>query len=54
MIKCNPVEMRKNLAAVEVLKDAGIDFVPIPAIDEADKERLILLLGSVLKGLTDE
>ena len=41
MEKCSPVEMRKNLEAVEQLKKHGIDFVPIPVIDDEHKKELI-------------
>ncbi len=41
MEKCSPVEMRKNLMAVDELKRAGIDFVPIPVSSAAHKQLLI-------------
>jgi len=36
MQRANAVQMRKALMAVEVLKKAGILFVPVPIIDEED------------------
>ena len=42
MNMCSPVEMRKNLDAVEELRKAGIDFVPIPVKDAVHKTDLII------------
>ena len=36
MERATPVQMRKSLEVVEVFKKAGLRFVPIPVIDEAD------------------
>ena len=52
MERCGPVEMRKNLMLVDELRRAGIDFVPIPAVDEAHKRRLITQSQSVLESMT--
>ncbi|MDH3325883.1 MAG: hypothetical protein OEM38_04100 [Gammaproteobacteria bacterium] len=41
MERCNPVEMRKNLDVVEQFKNAGIDFVAIPARNAEHKKELI-------------
>jgi hypothetical protein len=41
MNKCSPVEMRKNLDCVEVMKLYGIDFVAIPVKDALHKVELI-------------
>ncbi len=38
MKKCSPVEMRKNLEVVELLKSQGIDFVAIPVGGKLTKE----------------
>lgn len=46
--KASPVEMRKALELVNQFKMAGIGFVPIPAIDEDDKEQLT---GDLLRRL---
>lgn len=48
MNRCSPVEMRKALAMVEALKNAGIDFVPVPVKDPAHK---IALVGQCLSAL---
>lgn len=41
MDKCSPVDMRKNLEAVEIFRKAGIDFVPMPVTGSQPKERLL-------------
>ena len=41
MEKCSPVEMRKNLLIVDELRKAGIDFVAVPVINEAQKDHLL-------------
>lgn len=46
MEKCSPVDMRKNLEAVEVMKSNGIDFVPIPVGGNLTKEVLIQMMAS--------
>jgi hypothetical protein len=42
MIQCSPVEMRKNLDAVEEFRKAGIDFVPIAVKNSVHKIDLII------------
>lgn len=37
-MRATPVQMRKALEAVNLLKKAGILFVPMPTLDEADHE----------------
>ena len=41
MERCKPVEMRKNLEIVDTFKRNGIDFVAIPAMNNAHKNKLI-------------
>lgn len=50
MERCNPAEMRKALTMVEALKNAGIDFVPVPVRDPAHK---IALIGQTLAVLDE-
>ncbi|MEP7694532.1 DUF1382 family protein [Vibrio parahaemolyticus] len=39
-MKCTAEAMRKNLELVENLRNAGIDFVPMPVVNEKDKVEL--------------
>ena len=41
--KCSPVQMRKALELVEVLKSAGMDFIPVPVLNDEDRARLIAI-----------
>jgi hypothetical protein len=41
MNRASPVEMRKALEAVENLKKAGLLFVPMPVLSEADHAELL-------------
>jgi len=41
LTKCSPVTMRANLEKVEVLKQAGIDFVAVPVRDAEHKRALL-------------
>lgn len=41
MLKCSPVEMRKNLETVEQYKKYGIDFVVVPVLDKKDKNNVL-------------
>lgn len=49
--KCSPVEMRKNLEAVEIYKQYGIDFVAIPVGGKLTKKELISLAMNQLENL---
>ena len=53
MNKCSPVDMRKNLEAVEVLRKAGIDFVPVPVTDNQSKNSLLDQLQKNLDEIFD-
>lgn len=46
MTKCNPEEMAKNLKAVDIMRDAGVDFVPIPVSKKVSKAELLGLMAS--------
>lgn len=49
MNKCNPVDMRKNLEIVDMLKRVGIDFVPIPVAGKFSKSILVSLMKQNLE-----
>ena len=42
--KCSPVEMRKNLELVNVMKQMGMDFVPMPVLNESQKVYFLSLM----------
>lgn len=54
MNKANPVEMRKCAEMAQLLVNAGIRFVPIPAADEADFQRMLSQLDSRIEQIIDE
>lgn len=47
--RCSPVQMRKNLEVVAALKDAGIDFVALPVLNEGDRQWLNGMLAARLE-----
>jgi hypothetical protein len=51
MVRCSPVDMRKNLEVVEQFKRYGIDFVAVPVRNGDHKNELIELGGEVLEEL---
>lgn len=53
MNRCSPVEMRKNLEMVQMLKDSGIDFVPVVVLSESQKNELLLLTSRRLGDLEE-
>lgn len=54
MNKCSPVEMRKNLQAVDMYRNAGIDFVPIPVSSLNCKNNLLSQGNEALKVLVGD
>ena len=50
MERATPVQMRKALEAVEALRKAGIEFVPIPVVSSEDRAKL---LGIMMKRVED-
>ena len=48
MNRAKPVDMRKALETVQALKDAGILFVPIPIMSEAQHEQLKMMFNAAL------
>lgn len=49
MNKATPEDVRQAQQAVQVLIDAGLDFVPIPVMDEDHKVALFNYGGDVLE-----
>lgn len=49
MLKCSPVEMRKNLEVVQQFSKHGIDFVAVPVRDQDHKNELISLGANILE-----
>ena len=54
MEKCSPVEMRKNLLIVDRLREAGIDFVAVPVINEDQKKQLLNQVHQNLLSLEED
>ena len=52
--KCSPVEMRKNLAMVDLFSKQGVDFVPIPVKNEEDKQKLVAQMMAALDHLEEQ
>ena len=44
MQRCGAVRMRKSLESVDLLKKSGIEFVPIPVMDDDDRAKLLGIL----------
>ena len=53
MKEVHPSEVRKSLEIVQSLKTAGIDFVPIPVLDENDKSQLTARLMNRLETILE-
>ena len=53
MDKCSPVEMRKNLAAVETYRQAGMDFVVMPVKNQDHKNELIVQSTEILSEMVE-
>lgn len=41
MNRASPADLRKSLLMADAFAKIGVDFVPIPVADEADKARLL-------------
>lgn len=48
MERCSPVKMRNALEMVDALKKGGIEFVPIPVLNDDDYKILMALLNDKL------
>lgn len=51
MNRASAPDLRKAIEAAHTLLKAGILFVPVPVMDEADRERLQSMLFSRLEAL---
>lgn len=49
--KQSPVDMRKSLVLVGALKRSGIEFVPVPVLDDEHREKLVKELDASLEEL---
>ena len=54
MQRADPIELRKSLTAVELLKQHGLDFVPIPVKNREHKLELQTLLRNTLDEIIEE
>ena len=51
MNRASPVEMRKSLEFVNILKHAGIRFVPMPVLDEIEFNECLAAANAKLEEL---
>lgn len=49
VMRASPVQMRKSLEVVDALKRAGVWFVPIPVLDEAEFNERISEMANKLE-----
>lgn len=54
MIKATPVQMRQSLEIVELMKKAGILFVPMPVVSEKDHQVQLVKLMMKLESMVAE
>ena len=54
MNRARPADLRKALEITNALMKAGIDFVPIPVIDQDDKNELAMDLQRRLEQIEKE
>lgn len=54
MNRASPVEMRKVLAIVETMKQAGVLFVPMPVLNQEDHEHLLTQMSMRLNQIEKE
>jgi len=46
--RCSPVQMRQALELVDMMRKAGMEFVPVPVLNPADRERLMIIMADRL------
>lgn len=51
--RASPIEMRQSLELVSDLKRAGIGFIPMPYVDEAERQSLLKQLEEKLEAMAD-
>lgn len=51
--RVSPVEMRQSLELVSQFKKAGVGFVPLPYVTEAERQELIDLLNEKLEYMAE-
>ena len=54
MDRCSPVEMRKNLEAVEQFRRIGLDFVAIPVKSDIHKNELLAQSNEIMEEIIKE
>lgn len=52
--RCSPVEMRTSLEVVAALKDAGIEFVALPVLNDGDRQWLRGMLAARLEMMVNK
>lgn len=52
--RANSNHMRKSLEAVEAMKEAGLEFVPVPVMNDEDREKLIIIMANRLDKLGED
>lgn len=54
MNKASPVELRQSLEMANALASAGIRFVPVPVINDAEFNRLVYESRKIIDGMLAE
>lgn len=58
MKRCDPVQTRKNLETVNMMAKMGLDFMPMPVMNEAHRVELAKqsaeITEKILEGYDDE
>lgn len=54
MNRASPVDLRKSIEAANALLKAGVRFVPMPVLDDADGAELIRQLGERLDKMAEQ
>lgn len=51
VIQGSPVQMRQALEMVAKLREGGINFIPLPVLNELDREKLLCGMNARLEAL---